>query len=207
MNCNNLFVVSAPSGAGKTSLVKALLEKLDDLCLSVSYTTRPKRENETHAKNYYFTSVEEFTKMREQGGFIEHAEVFGNYYGTPKREIERMLNDGRDVLLEIDWQGAVQIQQHYPKAVMIFILPPDMKTLRARLEMRAADSSEVIDHRLKEAASEMRHYDRFDYLIVNEDFNKALEDLATIVYCHRLRRNDQQKNLKDLLAKLGLLPS
>ncbi len=207
MNCNNLFVVSAPSGAGKTSLVKALLQKLDELCLSVSYTTRPKRENETHTKNYYFASVEEFTKMREQGEFIEHAEVFGNYYGTPRREIERMLNDGRDVLLEIDWQGAVQIQKQYPKAVMIFILPPDMNTLRARLETRAADSSAVIDHRLKEAVSEMRHYDRFDYLIVNEDFNKALEDLATIVYCHRLRRNYQQKNLKDLLAKLGLLPS
>jgi len=175
-----LYIVSAPSGAGKTSLVKALLKADPAVRLSISYTTRAPRPGETDGRDYHFVSRERFQEMLAEGEFLEHAEVYGNFYGTSKGSIERDLESGRDILLEIDWQGAAQVKRHFPQSASIFILPPSFNALRTRLAGRGQDSAEVIERRLAAAAHEVAHAEAFDYIIVNDDFDHALADLVSI---------------------------
>lgn len=175
-----LYIISAPSGAGKTSLVKALLKTDPAIRLSVSYTTRPPRPGETDGRDYHFVSRERFQEMLAEGEFLEHAEVYGNFYGTSKGSIARDLDAGRDILLEIDWQGAAQVKRHFPQSASVFILPPSFNALRTRLAGRGQDSEEVIERRLAAAAHEVAHAEAFDYIIVNDDFDHALEDLVAI---------------------------
>ena len=188
-----LYIVSAPSGAGKTSLVKALLKTDPAIRLSVSYTTRPPRPGETDGRDYHFVNHERFEIMLAEGEFLEHAEVYGNFYGTSKGSIGRDLNAGRDVLLEIDWQGAAQVRQHFPQSASIFILPPSFNALRTRLAGRGQDSDEVIERRLAAAAHDVAHADAFDYIIVNDDFDHDLQDLVAITRSIRLEAARQLK--------------
>ena len=181
-----LFIVSAPSGAGKTSLVKALLKTDPAIRLSVSYTTRAPRPGETEGRDYHFVSRERFEIMLADGEFLEHAEVYGNFYGTSKGSIGRDLNAGHDILLEIDWQGADQVRRHFPESDSIFILPPSFNALRTRLAGRGQDSDEIIERRLAAAAHDVAHADAFDYIIVNDDFDHALQDLVAITRSIRL---------------------
>ncbi len=193
MNARNgiLYVVSAPSGAGKTSLVKALLKADSAIRLSISYTTRAPRPGEANGRDYHFVSRERFESMLGQQEFLESAEVYGNYYGTSRTGIERDLAEGRDILLEIDWQGAAQVKQDFPAAASIFILPPSFNALRTRLAGRGQDSAEVIERRLAAAAEEVGHAGEFDYIIVNDDFDEALSDLTAIARSVRLTRGRQ----------------
>jgi guanylate kinase len=188
-----LYIVSAPSGAGKTSLVKALLKTDPGIRLSVSYTTRPPRPGETDGRDYHFVNHERFEIMLAEGEFLEHAEVYGNFYGTSKGSIGRDLTAGRDGLLEIDWQGAGQVRQHFPQSASIFILPPSFNALRTRLAGRGQDSDEVIERRLAAAAHDVAHADAFDYIIVNDDFDQALQDLVAITRSIRLEAARQLK--------------
>lgn len=188
-----LYIVSAPSGAGKTSLVKALLKTDPTIRLSVSYTTRSPRPGETDGRDYHFVNRERFEIMLAAGEFLEHAEVYGNYYGTSKGSIGRDLNAGHDVLLEIDWQGAEQVRQHFPQSASIFILPPSFNALRTRLAGRGQDSDEVIERRLAAAAHDVAHAEAFDYIIVNDDFDHALQDLVAITRSIRLEAARQLK--------------
>ncbi|MBC2731937.1 guanylate kinase [Thiobacillus sp.] len=188
-----LYIVSAPSGAGKTSLVKALLKTDPTIRLSVSYTTRSPRPGETDGRDYHFVNRERFEIMLAAGEFLEHAEVYGNYYGTSKGSISRDLNAGHDVLLEIDWQGAEQVRQHFPQSASIFILPPSFNALRTRLAGRGQDSDEVIERRLAAAAHDVAHAEAFDYIIVNDDFDHALQDLVAITRSIRLEAARQLK--------------
>jgi guanylate kinase len=181
-----LYVVSAPSGAGKTSLVKALLKTDPAIRLSVSHTTRTPRPGETSGRDYHFVSREQFQIMLADGEFLEHAEVYGNFYGTAKSSITHDLNAGHDVLLEIDWQGAAQIKHHFPHSASIFILPPTFNALRTRLAGRGQDSDEVIERRLAAAAHDVAHADAFDYIIINDDFEHASQDLLAITRSIRL---------------------
>lgn len=198
----NIFVVSAPSGGGKTSLVNGLLEQVDNLKLSISYTTREKRAGEEHEKNYYFVDENEFTSMIAAGKFLEHALVFGNYYGTAKQRVVEALEQGLDVILEIDWQGAKQIKDNFPRAWLIFVLPPGLDTLRERLENRGSDDAPTIQRRLDDATHEMSQYKLFDYLVVNDNFEQALTQIITIVEATRLRRIRRELELSELLHKL-----
>ncbi len=186
-----LFIISAASGTGKTSLVKALLENCPNLKVSISNTTRNKRAGELDGVHYHFTAKEQFVDMISQGAFLEHAEVFGNYYGTARQMVEENLHQDIDVILEIDWQGAQQVRQSYPNAVSIFIMPPSRDALRQRLENRGQDSAEIINQRLNGAISDMSHFVEFDYVVINDDFDIALEDLIAIVKASRLRQNIQ----------------
>ena len=187
MTKGTLYIVSAPSGAGKTSLVRALCERLANVVMAVSHTTRPPRPGEVDGVDYHFVSREQFERMVRAGEFLEHAEVFGNHYGTSRQAVERELAAGRDVILEIDWQGARQVRGKMPEALSIFILPPSREALRERLTRRGQDSGEVIERRMAQAVAEMRHYDEYDYLVINDDFTVALEDLVTIFGAGRLR--------------------
>ncbi|MDC7829105.1 MULTISPECIES: guanylate kinase [Pseudomonas] len=197
-----LYIVSAPSGAGKTSLVKALLDALPDIRVSVSHTTRAMRPGETDGVNYHFVDCATFTNLLEHGDFLEHAEVFGNYYGTSQAALERDLAEGHDLILEIDWQGAQQVRRKLPHAQSIFILPPSQAALRQRLDNRGQDSAEIIERRMREAVSEMSHYVEYDYLIINDDFASALEDLKSIFRTRQLRLDRQQRRHDDLLVDL-----
>jgi guanylate kinase len=188
-----LYIVSAPSGAGKTSLVKALLKTDPAIRLSVSYTTRAPRPGETDGRDYHFASRKQFETMLAEREFLEHAEVYGNFYGTSKGSIARDLNAGHDVLLEIDWQGAEQVKQHFPQSASIFILPPSFNALRTRLIGRGQDSEEVIERRMAAAAHDVAHADAFDYIIVNDDFDHALQDLVAITRSIRLEAARQLK--------------
>jgi guanylate kinase len=181
-----LYIVSAPSGAGKTSLVKALLKTDPAIRLSVSYTTRAPRPGETDGRDYHFVNRERFEIMLAEGEFLEHAEVYGNFYGTSKGSIGRDLNAGHDILLEIDWQGAAQVRKHFPQSASIFILPPSFSALRTRLAGRGQDSDAVIERRLAAAAHDVAHAEAFDYIIVNDDFDHALQDLIAITHSIRL---------------------
>jgi len=181
-----LYIVSAPSGAGKTSLVKALLKSDPAIRLSVSYTTRAPRPGETDGRDYHFISRERFEAMLAEDEFLEHAEVYGNFYGTSKIGIARDLDAGRDVLLEIDWQGAGQVKRHFPESASIFILPPSFNALRTRLKGRGQDSEAVIERRLAAAAHDVAHANAFDYIMVNDDFDQALQDLVAITRSFRL---------------------
>ena len=189
----NLFVVAAPSGAGKSSLVKALMELDAQVLPSVSHTTRGPRGQEKHGREYFFVSPQEFDSMVLAGAFVEWANVHGNRYGTSKKAIEERIASGTDVILEIDFQGAVQIKRIFTNAVLIFILPPSWEELRARLERRGEDTPEVIELRLKNAADEMAQAREFDFVIINELFERALFDLKTIVHAQRLKFSAQRR--------------
>ena len=197
-----LFVVSAASGTGKTSLVKALLERVNNLHVSVSHTTRGQRPGELNGVHYHFTQKEDFLALINQGGFIEYAEVFGNYYGTAQQTVKEQLAKGHDVLLEIDWQGAEQVRKLFPESKQIFILPPTQYDLRQRLSNRGTDSVDVIEHRLSCAVEDMRHFANFDYVIINDDFNKALHDLEAIITANRLVTTQQSARHQQLIANL-----
>ncbi|MED5430882.1 MAG: guanylate kinase [Pseudomonadota bacterium] len=197
-----LYIVSAPSGAGKTSLVAALVEKVPRLRISVSDTTRTMRPGEEDGVNYHFTDRDSFVRQVEQGRFLEHAEVFGNLYGTSADWVKQTLNGGEDVILEIDWQGATQIRKQLPDAVSIFILPPSLDILAQRLRGRETDDDAVIQRRLDGAQDEMSHFAEFDYLIVNDDFQRALYELEAIVEARRLDTPRQQARLASTLEDL-----
>lgn len=184
-----LFVIAAPSGAGKTSLVKALVESTDHIGVSVSHTTRPQRPGETDGVNYHFIDRDTFGQLVLQGDFLEHAEVFGNLYGTSRRWVGETLANGRDVILEIDWQGAQQIRRLMPESVGIFILPPTRQALRERLVGRSTDNADVVEQRLAQAAGDMTHFAEFDYVIINDDFRRALDELRAVVLATRARVN------------------
>ena len=196
-----LFIVSAPSGAGKTSLVKALIASLDNVVVSVSHTTRPSRPG-VDGVNYHFVDEETFLKLRSEDGFFEWAEVFGNLYGTAKAGIDDQLARGIDVILEIDWQGARQIREQRDDAVSLFILPPSTATLRQRLTTRGQDNDEVIEKRMLAAKAELAHYSEADFLVLNDVFERALEDLRSIVRACRLKQGKQDKNLHSTLSDL-----
>lgn len=193
---SNLIIVSAPSGAGKTSLIKEVLQQDKQIKLSVSTTTRPPRINEINGVHYNFVSVEQFEKLQQQNEFIEFAKVHQNYYGTSKTWVEQNLkqNDNVDILLEIDWQGAEQVKKIFPNAILIFILPPSLQILRQRLTDRKTDSAEVIQNRINAAIGEMQHCSNFDFVIINDDFNVAVKQLLNVIQTQRLTYN-YQKNL------------
>lgn len=197
-----LFIVSAPSGAGKTSLVKALIEQDPALRVTVSHTTRAMRPGEEDGVNYHFVSVEQFEALVSNDGFIEHAKVFSNYYGTAKAEMEKLLAAGKDVILEIDWQGAQQIKAQRQDAIAIFILPPSLTALRERLTNRGQDDEGIIEQRMHEAVSEISHFSDADYLIINDDFDAALADLHAITRSPRLQLGRQQQVNAELLQQL-----
>ena len=176
-----LFVIAAPSGAGKTSLVRALMERVPALRFSISYTTRARRPTEEHGRDYFFVGKDEFARMVGAGEFLEHATVFDNSYGTARRQVEHSLADGQDLILEIDWQGAQQVRRALPECVSIFILPPSRAELERRLRGRGTDAEEVIQRRLRDAASDMTHWREFDHVVVNDDFGRALGELEAIV--------------------------
>ena len=197
-----LFVVSAASGTGKTSLVKALLERVNNLHVSVSHTTRGQRPGELDGVHYHFSNKEDFLNLVNEGGFIEYAEVFGNYYGTAQATVKEQLTKGHDVLLEIDWQGAQQVRRLFPESKQIFILPPSQFDLRERLSNRGTDAVDVIEHRLSCAVEDMQQYSNFDYIIINDDFNKALHDLEAVIIANRLVLSQQANRHKKLIQKL-----
>ena len=176
-----LFVIAAPSGAGKTTLVKALTTRNPELRFSISYTTRPKRRNEAHGVDYLFVGKDEFDRLRAEGALLESAEVFDNFYGTSREQVEEHLAAGRHVILEIDWQGAQQVREAMPACITVFILPPSRDELERRLRSRGTDSAEVIERRLRDALSDMSHWNEFDYLIFNDDLDEAVAELEAVL--------------------------
>ncbi|MEM5528210.1 guanylate kinase [Gammaproteobacteria bacterium AS21] len=197
-----LYIISAPSGAGKTSLVKALLAKDNQVRVSVSDTTRQARAGEVHGVDYNFISMDTFNLQIEQGAYLEFADVFTNKYGTSKLWVEDQLSKGTDVILEIDWQGAQQVRKIMPEAVSVFILPPSQAELRSRLQGRGTDDKAVVDHRMANAVGEMEHYPEFDYLVINDDFNVALDELSAIFKAQRLTLSTQQIKHDTMLRQL-----
>jgi guanylate kinase len=197
-----LYIISAPSGAGKTSLVKALLKATTGITVSVSHTTRQPRPGETDGVEYHFVDVETFRRMVADGAFLEHAQVFDNFYGTSRSAALDLLKRGIDVILEIDWQGARQVRSMIPGAVSVFILPPSRQALEERLRGRGQDGEEVIARRMRDAISEMSHYAEFDYLVINDQFEQALLELQSIIAARRLRTAVQQANQRELLSSL-----
>ena len=198
----HLYIVTAPSGAGKTTLVRLLLENDPGIRLSISSTTRPPRTGEQDGREYHFVSVPDFLDKIERGDFLEWAEVHGNYYGTSKRWIEAEIAAGRDVLLEIDWQGAQQVRKFFPAAIGVFILPPSMEELARRLSGRGTDAAEVVSRRLAAARDEMRHVSEFDYVIINDDLQQALDDLLSVARASRLHYATQCQRHTRLFASL-----
>jgi len=198
----NLFIVSAPSGAGKTSLVNALLSSNKDIDLSISYTSRPPRPGETNGKDYHFISRERFLSMAQQGDFLESAEVYGNFYGTSQSWITTEIANGRDILLEIDWQGAMQVRDKFPKCISIFILPPTIQALKDRLNGRKQDSAEVIARRIASAKEDVTHVAEFDYVIINDKLDEALQQLNAVVVAAGLRSDRQLSRQQNLINQL-----
>ncbi|CAD2226204.1 guanylate kinase [Pseudoalteromonas sp. 3J6] len=198
----NLFILSAPSGAGKSSLINALLKKHADMKVSVSHTTRAPRPGENNAEHYHFVSVDEFKALIAKDDFFEWAQVFDNYYGTSKQAIEEQLAAGIDVFLDIDWQGARQVREIMDDVKTIFILPPSKQELEQRLNNRGQDSAEIIAGRMAQAQSETSHYNEYDYVVVNDDFDTALRDLETIVIAQRLRLKAQTTRHQTLINEL-----
>jgi len=197
-----LYIISAPSGAGKTSLVREVLTTVPGVALSVSHTTRPMRPGEQDGVHYHFVTVAKFQEMIAAGAFLEYAQVFDNYYGTSKAGIDAQLRSGQDVILEIDWQGAQQVRQLFPGVVAIFILPPSQEVLENRLRARGQDSEAVIARRLREVRTEISHCNEYDYLLVNEDFGQAVADLQSIMRARKLHREIQEEALRPLLDSL-----
>ena len=203
-HAGSLFMVAAPSGAGKSTLVNALLAKEPDLRLSISYTTRAPRPGEVDGREYHFTSVEDFLAKKDNGEFLEYAEVHGNYYGTSRVLINQFMQAGTDMLLEIDWQGTQQVKKQFPHAVGIFILPPSIEALEQRLKKRGQDSEQVITKRLLAAGGEIAHAPEFEYVIINQDFETALSELIAIITATRSRFNQQAARNSDLFAQFGI---
>ena len=197
-----LFVIAAPSGAGKTSLVKALLARRPQLRLSVSHTTRTPRPNELEGREYFFVPVEKFRELAAQRAFLEHAQVFDNHYGTGRAPVEAHLASGHSVILEIDWQGARQVRASLPQCVTIFILPPSRGALEARLRARKTESDAAIERRLRDAVGDMSHWQEFDYVVVNDDFERAVEDLTHIVDSQGAHLRADRPALRPLIAEL-----
>ncbi len=200
----NLFVLAAPSGAGKTTLVKAMVDRHPELCFSVSYTSRKKRKTETEGRDYYFVTAEEFLKLKANGELLESAVVFDNYYGTGRSQVEKLLAKGNDVILEIDWQGARQIRHSMPECISVFILPPSQRELARRLRTRRTDSDTVIERRLSDALGDMSHWSEFDYCIINDNLDVAVAELEDIFAGkgHENRSDNQklQDNIHRMLA-------
>lgn len=197
-----LFIISAPSGAGKTSLVKALLEETRGIRVCISHTTRGQRPGEQDGVHYHFIDKDTFAGMVDSRAFLEHAQVFDNYYGTAKSSVHELLQQGLDVILEIDWQGARQVREAMPGCVGIFILPPSRAELENRLRNRGQDSEDIIARRMRDAQSEASHYNEYEYLVINGDFQVALRDLQAIIAARRLRRETQQQRYAGLLQEL-----
>ena len=197
-----LIVISAPSGAGKTSLVNALLERDNRLAVSVSHTTRRKRRDEVDGKHYFFVKETKFDEMRDEGAFLEHATVFGNAYGTSHEEVARTLADGKDVVLEIDWQGAAQVRARFPDALSVFVLPPSMDALLERLRVRGQDGAEEIERRWRQAVDDIAHCDEFNYVVVNNVFDEALKKLAGIIDAERRGEKAQCECVTALVENL-----
>lgn len=198
----NLFVISSPSGAGKSSLISALLQRHADMQVSVSHTTRAPRPGEEDGVHYHFSTVDSFKSLIKEDGFYEWAEVFGNYYGTSKQAIQNQLNQGIDVFLDIDWQGAQQMRDIVPEIISIFILPPSREELESRLNKRGQDSQEVIEKRMQQAQSEMSHYNEYDFVLINDDFEQTLNDFERIVLSHRLQTANIESKHGELITKL-----
>ncbi len=202
MSSGTLYIISAPSGAGKTSLIASLLENISDVEVAISHTTRAPREGEINAKHYHFVSEDEFLADVKNNKFLEHANVFGNYYGTSTDSVDTLLQKGIDVILEIDWQGAQQIRKLMPEAISIFILPPSKEELERRLRGRGTDSDEIIAKRLGQSCEDIKHYNEFDYVLVNDSFDESVKQLASIFYANRNRLEKQQINNQALLDEL-----
>ena len=201
---NSLFVIAAPSGGGKTSLINALLERDTDLVLSISHTTRQPRPGETDGQHYHFVSERKFEQMVEDGDFLEHARVFDHLYGTNRKSIGAQLEQGCDVILDIDWQGAHQVRKAFPGSCLVFIIPPSLQSLHDRLTRRGQDSESVIQRRMRDARAEISHWAEFDHLVVNDDFDAALEELLAIINDHRRQRpRKASKNHQYLAERLG----
>jgi guanylate kinase len=197
-----LFVIAAPSGAGKTSLVRALMQREPGLRFSISYTTRRQRPTELHGRDYFFVGPDEFERMIEAGEFLEHAQVFDHRYGTARRQVEEALAAGQDLILEIDWQGARQVRAALPECVSVFILPPSRAELERRLRGRATDTEAVVQRRLRDAAADMTHWSEFEYVVVNDDFGQAVEELQAIVSGRGEATRRDRKGLEQLAATL-----
>lgn len=198
----SLYIVSAPSGAGKTSLLKALLESVDKLAVSISHTTRPPRPGEQNGSHYHFRDVSTFESMIQANAFLEHAKVFDNFYGTSRQAVEHQLATGDDVILEIDWQGAQLVRKQLPESITIFILPPSVIALRERLQGRGQDSDEIIARRMRDARTDAAHYDEYDYLVINDDFDQALAELRAIFMAERLKTSRQAAGHRQMLDEL-----
>ena len=202
MSLGTLYIISAPSGAGKTSLISNLLENIDDAEMTVSHTTRQPRAGEIDGQHYNFVTVDDFLSDVGDSLFLEHADVFGNYYGTSKESVEILLEKGIDVILEIDWQGAQQVRKLMPEALSIFILPPSKIELERRLRGRGTDSDTVIAKRLGQSCDDIKHYDEFDYVVINDNFDESVQQLASIFYANRVTLKKQLKKNKILLEDL-----
>lgn len=202
MPVGKLFIITAPSGAGKTTLVEALVANDPRLRVSVSHTTRPKRSKEVEGVNYHFVDKTTFLNMLQEGDFLESAEVYGHHYGTSHRWVEEQLKQQQDVILEIDWQGAAQVRKLMPEACFIFVLPPSLETLTERLRHRAQDDEDTIEGRMRQARSVIEHVAEADYIVVNDEFDTALDDLHAIIRSQRLTTIHQQRNLAELLDSL-----
>ncbi len=198
----NLFILSAPSGAGKTSLVAALLASTPEVALSISYTTRPPRPGEVNGKDYHFVNRDTFVEMAKRGDFLESAEIYGNLYGTSQSWIKAETASGRDILLEIDWQGAAQVRRFFPDCISIFILPPSIQTLEHRLRGRGKDSEEVIARRMQAARDEISHVSEFDYVIINNKLDEAVQQLRSVVVAAQVRRDRQLTLHQELIDQL-----
>ncbi len=201
-NPGTLFIVSAPSGAGKTSLVEALVERSPQVCASISHTTRAMRPGEQDGVSYHFVTEAAFLEMLSRSAFLEHAQVFENYYGTSQDWVDGQLQQGRDVILEIDWQGAEQIKRQRPESVAVFILPPSREALLQRLTARGQDGKQIIERRMSKAVDELSHYLQSEYIVVNDDFDQALDELQCIVESQRLRTETQVERYQPLLMEL-----
>lgn len=197
-----LFIVSAPSGAGKTSLLRELVPADERLVVSVSHTTRAMRPGERDGQHYHFVSIEHFEQLVGEGAFLEHAPVFDNYYGTSEAAVREPLAQGLDVVLEIDWQGARQVRRRFPESVSIFIAPPNIEALRERLSGRGQDSAEIVERRMVDARSELSHFPEYDYLVINDDFATALAELRCVVTAERLREPRQSGRFTEVLADM-----
>jgi len=202
MSSGTLYIISAPSGAGKTSLISSLLEKIEDAEMAVSHTTRAPREGEANGKHYHFVSESEFLEDVKQDKFLEYANVFGNHYGTSKQAAEMLLQKGVDVILEIDWQGAQQVRKLMPEAQSIFILPPSKEELERRLRGRGTDSDEVIAKRLGQSCDDIKHYNEFDYIVINDDFDHSVQQLASIFHANRAKLEKQKIKNRAVLESL-----